>query len=31
MVSDKYHYDLMASITAPDGNMVAKPLLDLKV
>jgi hypothetical protein len=28
---DKYHYDLMASITAPDGNIAAKPLLDLKV
>ena len=28
---DKYHYELMASITAPDGNIVAKPLLDLKV
>jgi len=28
---DKYHYELMASITAPNGNIVAKPLLDLKV
>jgi hypothetical protein len=28
---DKYHYALMASITAPPGNIVAKPLLDLKV
>lgn len=28
---DRYHYDLMASITAPEGNIVAKPLLDLKV
>jgi hypothetical protein len=28
---DKYHYETMASITAPDGNIVAKPLLDLKV
>jgi hypothetical protein len=28
---DKYHYKLMASITAPDGNIAAKPLLDLKV
>jgi len=28
---DKYHYELMAGITAPDGNIVAKPLLDLKV
>jgi uncharacterized protein DUF6176 len=28
---DKYHYGLMASITAPKGNIVAKPLLDLKV
>ena len=28
---DKYHYELMASITAPNGNIVAKQLLDLKV
>ncbi len=28
---DKYHYELMAGITAPQGNIVAKPLLDLKV
>jgi Family of unknown function (DUF6176) len=28
---DKYHYELMASITAPNGNIFAKPLLDLKV
>jgi hypothetical protein len=28
---DRYHYDLMDSITAPGGNIVAKPLLDLKV
>ena len=28
---DKYHYGLMASITAPKGNIVARPLLDLKV
>jgi hypothetical protein len=28
---DKYHYELMASITAANGNIVAKPLLDLKV
>jgi hypothetical protein len=28
---DKYHYELMASITAPAGNIFAKPLLDLKV
>jgi hypothetical protein len=27
---DRYHYELMASITAPEGNIVAKPLLDLK-
>ena len=27
---DKYHYELMAGITAPNGNIVAKPLLDLK-
>jgi hypothetical protein len=27
---DKYHYELMASITAIDGNIVAKPLLNLK-
>ena len=27
---DKYHYELMASITAPDGNTVARPILDLK-
>jgi hypothetical protein len=28
---DKYHYALMASITAPNGNYAAKLLLDLKV
>jgi hypothetical protein len=28
---DRFHYELMASITAPKGNIVAKPLLDLKV
>jgi Family of unknown function (DUF6176) len=28
---DKYHYELMASITAPVGNIAAKLLLDLKV
>jgi hypothetical protein len=28
---DRYHCELMASITAPDGNIVAKLLLDLKV
>ena len=28
---DRYHYDLMDSITAPNGNIAAKPLLDLKV
>jgi hypothetical protein len=28
---DKYHYELMASITAPNGNVAAKLLLDLKV
>jgi hypothetical protein len=27
---DKYHYELMASITAPDGNIIAKPFLNLK-
>jgi Family of unknown function (DUF6176) len=28
---DRYHYNLMDSITAPDGNVAAKLLLDLKV
>jgi hypothetical protein len=27
----KLHYDLMDSITAPNGNVVAQLLLDLKV
>ena len=26
---DKYHYELMASITAPNGNIFGKPILDL--
>jgi hypothetical protein len=28
---DRYHYELMSSITAPKGNIAAKLLLDLKV
>jgi hypothetical protein len=28
---DRYHYDLMDSITVPNGNIAAKLLLDLKV
>ena len=26
---DKYHYELMASITAPNGNILGEPILDL--
>jgi len=26
---DKFHYDLMAEITAPDGNISAQPLIDI--
>ena len=27
---DKYHYELMAEITATNGNIIAQPILDLK-
>ncbi len=26
---DKFHYELMAEITAANGNIIAKPLLDI--
>lgn len=28
---DKFHYQLMAEITAENGNLVAQPLLDLAI
>ena len=28
---DKYHYEMMDAVTAPNGNIPAKLLLDLKV